>query len=79
MLNEFDGFLAGTIVCPDMIAPSHWMACIWGEEGPEFDCEHQAQTIIDLNMGHYNGIIRQLDQDYSKRCNNGENIKRRAS
>jgi uncharacterized protein len=63
LLSELDGFLAGLIVCPDMIMPSEWMPVIWGDDdGPVFDDMEQAQDITSLIMGHYNDIIRQLDQ-----------------
>jgi uncharacterized protein len=63
LLSELDGFLAGVIVCPEMIMPSEWMPVVWGDdEGPVFDDVKQAQAISDLILGHYNDIIRQLDQ-----------------
>ena len=30
LLTQLDGFLAGVIVCPDLIPPSRWLKCIWG-------------------------------------------------
>lgn len=60
LLSELDGFLAGIVVCPDLILPSEWMPEIWGENGPAFDDERQAKDILDLIMGHYNDIIRRL-------------------
>jgi len=62
MLSELDGFLAGVIVCPDLIMPSEWMPMVWGEDGPVFDSMEQAQSINDAIMGLYNDIIPQLDQ-----------------
>jgi uncharacterized protein len=63
LLSELDGFLAGVIVCPEMIMPSEWMPVIWGDdEGPVFDDMEQAQAINGLILGHYNDISRQLDQ-----------------
>lgn len=62
LLSEFDGFLAGVIVCPGLIMPSEWMPVVWGEEAPEFDTMAQAQTINDLIIGHYNYIIGQLNR-----------------
>ena len=62
LLSELDGFLAGVIVCPDLIAPGEWLPLIWGEEAPDFKSEKHAQDILDLIMGHYNDIIRQLNQ-----------------
>lgn len=63
LLSELDGFLAGVIVCPDLIMPSEWMPVVWGEDAPVFDTMEQAQTVNDLIMGHYNDIIGQLDRD----------------
>ena len=34
LLSELDGFLAGVIVCPDLIMPSTWMPAIWAGEPP---------------------------------------------
>ena len=62
MLSELDGFLAGIIVCPDLIMPSEWMPMIWGGEGPVFETIEQAQGINDAIMGVYNEIVRQLDR-----------------
>jgi len=63
LLSELDGFLAGVIVCPEMIMPSEWMPVVWGDdEGPVFDDVEQAQAISGLILGHYNDIIRQLDR-----------------
>lgn len=61
-LSELDGFLAGVIVCPDLIMPSEWMPMIWDEEGPVFETMEQAQDINGAIMGLYNEIIRQLDE-----------------
>ena len=62
LLSELDGFLAGLIVCPEAVMPSEWMPVVWGGEGPEFDDVDQAQAISSLILGHYNDIIRRLDQ-----------------
>lgn len=29
LLSELDGFLAGIVVCPDLIMPSEWMPLPW--------------------------------------------------
>ncbi len=62
LLSELDGFLAGVIVCPELIRPSEWLSLVWGEEAPDFADEEQAQTILDLVMQRYNDAIRQLNQ-----------------
>lgn len=60
LLSELDGFLAGIVICPDMIAPSEWLPVVWGAEGPAFDDEHHANEILPLIMGRYNEIARGL-------------------
>jgi uncharacterized protein len=35
LIEKLDGFLAGMIVCPNLILPSCWMAHIWRESGGE--------------------------------------------
>ena len=63
LLSELDGFLAGVVVCPEMIMPSEWMSVVWGDdEGPVFDDMEQAQTVSNLILWRYNDILRQLDQ-----------------
>lgn len=62
LLSELDGFLAGLIVCPDLVLPSEWLPLIWGEEAPVFDSQDQAQSFLDLIMAHYNDVIGQLNQ-----------------
>jgi uncharacterized protein len=62
LLSELDGFLAGLIVCPELIMPSEWMPVVWGDEEPVFDSIEQAQAVSNLILGHYNDVIRQLDR-----------------
>ena len=62
LLSELDGFLAGVVVCPDLIKPSEWLPLVWGYEGASLESEQQAQTVMGLIMGHYNDIIGQLDR-----------------
>lgn len=65
LLSELDGFLAGIIVCPELIPPSEWLPSIWGESEPVFDDERQANDVLGLIMGYYNDVIRQLNRgDY---------------
>jgi len=60
LLSELDGFLAGIVICPDLIAPSEWLPAVWGADGPAFDDEHHANEILSLIMGRYNEIARSL-------------------
>jgi uncharacterized protein len=65
LIEELDGFLAGVIVCPEMILPSRWMPHIWSETGskdhaPVFENMTQVQHITGLIMDHYNSIAKSL-------------------
>ena len=70
VLGELDGFIAGLLLCPEMIAPSEWLPEVWGrrdedgededgenEDGrPEFDSTEHAQSVIGMIMAHYNDV-----------------------
>jgi uncharacterized protein len=65
LLEELDGFLAGVVVCPEMIPPSRWMPHIWSEAGdgkhaPVFTDLDQINRVLGLIMDHYNSIARSL-------------------
>ena len=30
LASQFDGFVAGVLLCPEMIMPSEWLPCVWG-------------------------------------------------
>ena len=62
MLSELDGFLAGIIVCPDLIMPSEWMPVIWGSESPVFETMEEAGAVNGAIMWFYNDIAKQLDR-----------------
>ena len=32
LVSELDGFLAGILVCPDLMMPSEWLPLVWGDE-----------------------------------------------
>ena len=45
LLSEFDGFVAGILVCPEMILPNEWLPIVWGEEiAPHFTDMDQAKN-----------------------------------
>ena len=60
VLGELDGFIAGLLLCPEMIAPSEWLAEVWGgeeaDEDPGFDSTEHAQSVIGMIMAHYNDV-----------------------
>jgi uncharacterized protein len=59
-LSEFDGFVAGVLVCPEMVSPSEWLAVVFGGELPPVADIAELQRLIDSIMGHYNEVAQGL-------------------
>jgi uncharacterized protein len=60
-VSELDGYIAGLLLCPEMIMPSEWLAEVWGLDGePEFESIEQAQATIGAVMAHYNRVSENL-------------------
>lgn len=62
-LSELDGFIAGILVCPDMIMPSEWLPIILGDEagdGGIFESDADLQNCIQLVFKHYNAVSQDL-------------------
>jgi uncharacterized protein len=62
MLSELDGFLAGIVVCPEMIPPSEWLPLVWGEDDPVFESLDAANDMLGVIMTLHNSIIHSLDR-----------------
>ncbi|MDR3538093.1 MAG: UPF0149 family protein [Acetobacteraceae bacterium] len=62
-LSELDGFLAGVVAGPEVIAPSEWLPIVWDGDEPEFEDEAQASTILGAIMERYNAIATALAGD----------------
>ncbi len=63
LLEELDGFVAGLIVCPELVNPSEWLPIVWGSEGedaPVFDDVDHLNRVLGLVMDHYNDVARTL-------------------
>lgn len=64
LLSELDGFLAGILVCPDLIMPGEWLPLVWGGEGeeaaPVFEDARQLDKLVRLIMEHYNATSSDL-------------------
>ena len=64
LLEELDGFIAGLLVCPDLIKPGEWLPIIWNRDGgnqqPAFDDLDHANRVLGLIMEHYNSVARTL-------------------
>lgn len=62
-LSELDGFVAGILVCPDMIMPGEWLPVVLGDAaggGGIFPSEADLQDCIQLVFGHYNAVSQDL-------------------
>src|ERR1700719_2996485 len=35
LIEELDGFIAGLLVCPDLIKPGEWLPIIWNRDSAE--------------------------------------------
>jgi len=63
MLEELDGFVAGLVVCPEMIKPSEWLPVVWGSDSDEdspFDSLDHLKRVLGLVMEHYNEVAGTL-------------------
>ena len=64
LVEELDGFIAGLLVCPDLIKPGEWLPVVWGRDSadpqPAFDDLDHVNRVLGLIMEHYNGVARML-------------------
>ena len=63
LLEELDGFVAGILVCPELIPPRDWVPHVWNSEGnpdPPFQDFAHANKVMGLVMEHYNDVARAL-------------------
>lgn len=65
VVSQIEGYLAGIIICPDLIMPSEWLPLIWDTEndgdGPVFQNAKQVEKLMALVMEHYNATIADID------------------
>lgn len=63
LLSELDGFLAGILVCPDLVMPREWLPVVLGQEDGSlgtFDDEVAVHATVKLVLEHYNAVSREL-------------------
>jgi uncharacterized protein len=63
MLEELDGFVAGLLVCPELVQPSEWLSVVWGSDRadePVFESREHLARVLGLVMEHYNGVAQTL-------------------
>jgi uncharacterized protein len=60
-VSELDGYVAGLLLCPEVIMPSEWLPEVWGlDDEPEFASMEQAEATIGAVMAHYNRVAENL-------------------
>jgi uncharacterized protein len=68
LVSELDGFLAGVLVCPELIMPGEWLPRVWGggdeDAAPLFENLPQVKKLIGLIMEHYNATANDLSGGY---------------
>ncbi|CAN5473882.1 YecA family protein [soil metagenome] len=59
ILSQLDGYLAGIMVCPDLILPSEWLPGLWGA-GEEPDDSEETDRLVALIVAHGNDVLDTL-------------------
>lgn len=64
ILSQLEGYLAGIIICPDLIMPGEWLPVVWGGHEPDaepaFENAKQAEKLVSLVMEHYNATVTDI-------------------
>lgn len=64
LLEELDGFIAGLLVCPELIKPGDWLPIVWNRDSadqqPVFEDLGHVNRVLGLVMEHYNDVARTL-------------------
>jgi uncharacterized protein YecA (UPF0149 family) len=64
LLEELDGFIAGSLVCPDLVKPGEWLPIVWNRDSadqqPAFENLDHVNRVLGLVMEHYNRVARTL-------------------
>ena len=66
LLSELDGFLAGILVCPELIMPGEWLPMVWGrgnkDAAPVLENTRQAEQLVGLIMERYDAVATDLQR-----------------
>lgn len=63
LAREFDDFVIGVLLCPEMIMPSEWLSCVWRDpEYAVFESDAAAQRTAAAVMAHYIQLSRARPQ-----------------
>jgi Uncharacterised protein family (UPF0149) len=61
LLEELDGFIAGLLVCPDLIKPGEWLPIIWNRDSADQQPAFDNLDHLDgepINQPEWNAIHR---------------------
>ena len=64
-LSELDGFIAGLLLCPDLILPSVWLPIVLGSNGEAGGLSGSGAAVQDCVqqvLAHYNAVSRDLQR-----------------
>jgi len=64
-VSQLDGFLAGVVIGPEIIAPSEFLPVVWAGGHPVFVNTEEAGIILGSILGRYNEIAATLDTEPS--------------
>jgi uncharacterized protein len=70
VLEEFDGFVAGLLVCPELIPGGEWIAAAFGfndRQSPFTDIDH-ANAMLALVQDYYNSVVVTLMESPEDYC-----------
>ena len=70
VLEEFDGFVAGLLVCPELIPGGEWIAVAFGfggRQSPFADIDH-ANAVLALVQDYYNSVVVTLMESPEDYC-----------
>ena len=48
LLSELDGYLAGVVVCPDLILPGEWLPPVWSSDGSGTPFADEAAAVAGM-------------------------------
>ena len=72
LLEELDGFIAGLLVCPELIRPGDWLPIVWNRDSadqqPVFEDLDHVNRVLGLVMEHYNSVARTLMEHPDRYC-----------
>jgi len=54
--GELEGFLFAVVAAPDTVPPSDWIPVVFGEQGPPFESESQARSLMGDLMALHNKL-----------------------